>query len=233
MIADFFLAARKLDTPLAMVRERMRQWLELQPPDQFLLIEPDQELASIAVVEIKQRVTFPVQTCAPERCTDSALEASVPLVFSIKSKVVSDLIPENRDFVTLRLRSAADSLAPYLPVTPNCPSWHCLAVGAFSEDSPHYADRCRLPPRLPTSAQPFKGQLAAWPGPDLCRHLRFADRPEPRRQAPRYRFSAAGRIFPAGAAGIRTVHPRAACPLVVTLDKVPQIDHCLYPPEIN
>ncbi|PYV64119.1 MAG: hypothetical protein DMG95_05160 [Acidobacteria bacterium] len=118
MIADFFLAARKLDTPLAVVRERMRHWLELQPPDQFLLIEPDQELANIAVVEIKQRVTFPVQTCAPECCTDSALEASVPLVFSIKSKVVSDLIPKNRDFVTLRLRSAADSLAPYLPVPP-------------------------------------------------------------------------------------------------------------------
>jgi GntR family transcriptional regulator len=35
LIADFFLAARKLDTPLATVRERMRQWLELQPPISF------------------------------------------------------------------------------------------------------------------------------------------------------------------------------------------------------
>src|SRR5207302_6589280 len=74
------------------------------------------------------------------------------------------------------------------------------------------------------------GQLAAWTGPALCRHLRFAYRPEPRRQAPRYRLSAAGRIFAAGTAGIRTVHSWAACPLAVTLDKVPQIDHCLYPP---
>ncbi len=116
LIADFFLAARKLDTPLAVVRARLRHWMEVQPPDHFLLIEPDHELASITLAEMQQRLTFPVQTCAPEDCHDSTFEGAIPLVLSIKSKIVREEVPRNRDLVTLHLRSAADSLAPYLPV---------------------------------------------------------------------------------------------------------------------
>src|SRR5437667_3475594 len=116
LIADFLLAARRLDTPLAVVRTRLRQWMEVQPPDHFLLIEPDHELASITLAEMQQRLTFPVQACAPEDCDDGIFEGAIPLVLSIKSKIVREEIPMNRDLVTLHLRSAADSLAPYLPV---------------------------------------------------------------------------------------------------------------------
>src|SRR5437667_3319161 len=118
LIADFLLAARRLDTPLAVVRTRLRQWMEVQPPDHFLLIEPDHELASITLAEMQQRLTFPVQACAPEDCDDGIFEGAIPLVLSIKSKIVREEIPMNRDLVTLHLRSAADSLAPYLPVPP-------------------------------------------------------------------------------------------------------------------
>ncbi len=37
LITEFFRSTRKLNTPLAVVRERLRQWLDLQPPDHFLL----------------------------------------------------------------------------------------------------------------------------------------------------------------------------------------------------
>jgi DNA-binding transcriptional regulator YhcF (GntR family) len=35
LIAEFFRSARKLNTPLSLVRKRMKQWLEMQPPDQM------------------------------------------------------------------------------------------------------------------------------------------------------------------------------------------------------
>jgi len=44
LIANLFREARRLGAPLATVRSRLRHWLELQPPDHFLLIEPDEEL---------------------------------------------------------------------------------------------------------------------------------------------------------------------------------------------
>src|SRR5260221_7808305 len=47
LIANLFRSARNAGTPLASVRTRLRQWLELQPPDHFLLIEPDEELRRI------------------------------------------------------------------------------------------------------------------------------------------------------------------------------------------
>jgi hypothetical protein len=57
MIARLFVSARKLDVTLPQVRFRLRQWLELQPPDHFLLIEPDQELRRILAAEIARAVT--------------------------------------------------------------------------------------------------------------------------------------------------------------------------------
>src|SRR5271156_3168439 len=60
LIARLFQDARELGAPLATVRSRLRQWLELQPPDHFLLIEPDQELKRILAAEIGQAVILPV-----------------------------------------------------------------------------------------------------------------------------------------------------------------------------
>ena len=52
LIAKLFRSARKLGAPLSTVRSRLRQWLELQPPDHFLLIEPEEELRRIVAKEI-------------------------------------------------------------------------------------------------------------------------------------------------------------------------------------
>src|SRR5271156_5510667 len=62
MIASLFRAARKQGVSLPVLRSRLRQWLELQPPDHFLLIEPDEELRRILAAEIALAVTFPVKT---------------------------------------------------------------------------------------------------------------------------------------------------------------------------
>jgi len=86
LISEFLRSARNLNAPLAVIRSRLRQWLDLQPPDHFLLIEPDHELARIVVKEMQNAVGFPVKTCGPK---DYKLIAeggvAVAVSFSLKS----------------------------------------------------------------------------------------------------------------------------------------------------
>src|SRR5271169_594508 len=63
LVAELLLSARKLGVSLATVRARLRHWFELQPPDHFLLIEPEEELRRILAVEMQQAVKLPVKSC--------------------------------------------------------------------------------------------------------------------------------------------------------------------------
>jgi DNA-binding transcriptional regulator YhcF (GntR family) len=120
LISDFLQSARKLDLPLSVIHLRVRQWLELQPPDHFLLIEPDKELASILLAEMRKAVSFPVKTCGLEECTSGALLAgALPVALSMMTKVVRDLLPQRSELLSLQLRSASDSLASHLPARSN------------------------------------------------------------------------------------------------------------------
>ncbi len=68
LIANLFRSARELGSSLSSVQSRLRQWLAVQPPDHFLLIEPDEELRRIVVAEMRQAVTFPVVGEGLEAC---------------------------------------------------------------------------------------------------------------------------------------------------------------------
>lgn len=117
LIGEFFRSARKLNTPLAEVRERLRQWLDMQPPDHFLLIEPDARLAAIVVAEMKAVLSLPVK--AASEITSTTLPGAVLVVLSASSKKLKNLDSINGDVLTLHLRSARESLAQYLPVVPS------------------------------------------------------------------------------------------------------------------
>ena len=116
LIREFFRSTRKLNAPMAVVRERLRQWLDLQPPDHFLVIEPDGKLAEIVAVEMRAAVSLPVKT-APELAS-SNVPGAIPVVLSASSKKLGNL-SFNGDVLTLHLRSARESLAKYLPVVPS------------------------------------------------------------------------------------------------------------------
>jgi DNA-binding transcriptional regulator YhcF (GntR family) len=63
IVANLFRSARELGVPLAAVRSRIRHWLDLQPPDHFLLIEPDEELRKIVATEMRLAATLPIRSC--------------------------------------------------------------------------------------------------------------------------------------------------------------------------
>src|SRR5215813_8702733 len=115
LIASVFRSARQSGIPLTTVRKRLRYWLELQPPDHFLLIEPDVELARIAAAEIQQAVTFPVMTSDLSACkSPELLRSAIPLAMPSKVAGIRAKLPEGVECIGLRLRSVTDSLIPWI-----------------------------------------------------------------------------------------------------------------------
>lgn len=116
MIRDFFRSARQMNAPLAVVRARLRQWLEMQPPDHFLLIEPDPALAQIIAAEMQAALQMPVRI-ADSQADSIPADGSVPVALSISLKLARAKAPQEADLITLDLRSARESLAGYLPAS--------------------------------------------------------------------------------------------------------------------
>ena len=114
MIATLVRSARKSRVTLPALRARLRQWLELQPPDHFLLIEPDEELRRIVASEIQQQAAWPVQSCD---LTDlpAALDGAIALALPNRAAAVREALPAGSDLLTLEFRSVTASLAAYLP----------------------------------------------------------------------------------------------------------------------
>lgn len=115
-IAQLFHAARKLDIPLAQLRARLQTWLALQPPDHFLVVEPDEELRQIVIHEIQAAVTLPVKGCSLEDCSrEEIFDSAIPVALPSKVERVRTCLPPGVGMIELRVRSAPASLAQYLP----------------------------------------------------------------------------------------------------------------------
>jgi DNA-binding transcriptional regulator YhcF (GntR family) len=114
MIASLFRSARKQGVSLPALRSRLRQWMELQPPDHFLLVEPDEELRRIVTAEIALAVTFPVMSCGLEDCL-KALAGSIPVVLPNRLATVRQALPDGTELLALRFRSVPSSLGQWLP----------------------------------------------------------------------------------------------------------------------
>ena len=115
LIAALFRSAREIGTPLKALRSRLKQWLALQPPDHFLLIEPDAELRRIVVAEMQQTVSLPVLSCSIEGCTPEVRAGAIAVVLPSKAERVGKVLPAGADLLVLRVRSVTDSIAPWLP----------------------------------------------------------------------------------------------------------------------
>jgi DNA-binding transcriptional regulator YhcF (GntR family) len=114
MIASIFRFARKQGIPLPVLRSRLRQWLELQPPDHFLLIEPDEELRRIVSAEIQQAVKLPALSCGLEDC-QKMVEGSIPVALPNRAVTVRQALPDGVELLTLHFRSVPSSLGKWLP----------------------------------------------------------------------------------------------------------------------
>jgi DNA-binding transcriptional regulator YhcF (GntR family) len=119
LVADLFRAARKLDIPLAAVRSRLRYWFELQFPDHFLIVEPDEELRRILTLEMQQALKLPVESCGlHDPQLSKKPEKAIPVALAGTEKIVRHELPEGTELLTLQVRSVPASLAGWLPAPP-------------------------------------------------------------------------------------------------------------------
>lgn len=116
LISDLFRSARSLSVPLATLHSRLHHWLDLQPPDHFLLIEADEDLRRIAAAEIQRAVNLRVENCSIEDSQIArALEGAVPLALPSHATTVRQALPEGTELLELQVRSVSNSLAEWLP----------------------------------------------------------------------------------------------------------------------
>jgi len=111
IISAFLRAARERGFSLGEVQTRVRHWLELQPPDHFLVIEPDAELRRILVAEIEEAVSFPVRGASVEECADkNQLTGAAPVVLYGQAENVRAALPPGTTCLLLRSRSVPETL---------------------------------------------------------------------------------------------------------------------------
>jgi DNA-binding transcriptional regulator YhcF (GntR family) len=111
--------ARQFGVPLSEVRERLSQWLAIQPPDHFLVIEPDCDLRNIVVAEIRQCVALPVEQCDFTEDLPRATMGAIPVVLPSKVNQAKRLLPPGNDVLALKTRSIPSSMAPWMPAQPD------------------------------------------------------------------------------------------------------------------
>lgn len=112
LISAFLQRARDGGYSLSDVQARIKRWLEFQPPDHFLVIEPDAELRAILVAEIEEATKFRVLGMSLEECAHSGLPAGAAAValYGQAERAREVLRNDTNRLLVLHSRSVPESL---------------------------------------------------------------------------------------------------------------------------
>ena len=160
LVANFLSAARKMGAPIPAVRARLRLWMDMQPPDHFLLIEPNEELRRILATEMRQGVEFAVKARGPHDADlAEALGSAVPVALPNRAAAVRKILPVGAELITLQVRSVPASLAGWLPA----PAGLLIAVASRWPDFLKFARTVLLAAGLDPDALVFRdARKANW-----------------------------------------------------------------------
>lgn len=110
LISSFLQTARARGFSLSDIQQRVKQWLELQPPERFLVIEPDAELRRILIVEIEAATGFPTVGVGPARCTAADLLGSIVVALYGQIGAARRALPPDTTLLVLNSRSIPEAL---------------------------------------------------------------------------------------------------------------------------
>jgi GntR family transcriptional regulator len=111
LIVEFLQVARRKGYSLAEVQARIRHWLRLQPPDHFLVIDPDPEFRAILMAEVRAASGFRVAGAGVEDCANRGLlVGAIPVALYAQAEVVTAALPPKMACLLMRTRSVADAL---------------------------------------------------------------------------------------------------------------------------
>lgn len=109
LISSFLMLARGQGFSLEAIQERIKRWLELKPPDHFLVVEPDEGLREILMAEIAEATKFPVRGVGLEECGRQLAGAAVVALYGQAEEVRAQL-PKDTTPLLLHSRSVPQSL---------------------------------------------------------------------------------------------------------------------------
>ncbi len=111
LIVEFLQVARRKGFSLAEMQARIRHWLRLQPPDHFLVIDPDPEFRSILIAEVKAATGFRVAGASVEDCANrGVLVGAVPVALYGQAEILTAALPPKMACLLMRTRSVPEAL---------------------------------------------------------------------------------------------------------------------------
>jgi DNA-binding transcriptional regulator YhcF (GntR family) len=114
MIAGFLTTARAQGFTMEAVTERVRRWMEVQPPDHFLVVEPEEERREIVLAELRPALNFPVRGCTVEECATAS--GAIALALPSKVAMVRAALPAHIELIALQITSVPAEMREWLPV---------------------------------------------------------------------------------------------------------------------
>ncbi|MBI1760102.1 MAG: GntR family transcriptional regulator [Acidobacteria bacterium] len=116
IIIEFLELTRRKGFSLAQIQARVRHWLRLQPPDHFLVIDPDPHFRAILVAEIKEATGFRVASASPQECEDrSILFGAVPVALYGQAEMATAALPAKLSCLLIHTRSVPEALKGETP----------------------------------------------------------------------------------------------------------------------
>lgn len=112
LISTLLQVARERGHSLGEIQARVKRWLATQPPDHFLVIEPDEEMRSILIAEIKEATGFRVAGAGLDECSHAEVLAGAAAVAMYgQAEAVRGALPADASCLLLRLRSVPGTIA--------------------------------------------------------------------------------------------------------------------------
>ncbi len=111
LISTFLNTARKKGYSLKEIRNRIKGWLTFQPPDHFLVIEPNIHLQNILIKEIEEATRFRCFGAGYEECARlDVLTGSIPVAIYGRADIIQGFLPQEATCIFLKSRSVQDEI---------------------------------------------------------------------------------------------------------------------------
>ena len=115
LVATLIRSARDRGHSLSEIRTRVKYWLDVEPPDHFLVVEEDVELRRILEYEIGNSTGFPVEGIGLDGCRKAgALTGAALAALQGRADAVREALPEGYECLWLETHTVQEELQKYL-----------------------------------------------------------------------------------------------------------------------
>ncbi len=110
IIRDFLEVARKQGYSLQDIRQSVIKWLDKQPPDHLLIIEPAKDIQKILTFELKQHFDCPIKSATLQQvvANPEILTGALSIATAYHAVEVKKLLPKDALFVDINLQTGRE-----------------------------------------------------------------------------------------------------------------------------